>query len=95
MAVIRPEPPQSGQGFSPTRPDPLQVGQVFSPVCLVPGVSSSPGFFRSVSDMGASLQGKRDVATEVSAAARCKDEHWLSCDREVEDKTLPYCSLDS
>src|SRR5215217_7013269 len=51
MAVTRPEPSQSGHGFSPRRPDPLQVGQMFSPVCFVPGASSSPGFFLSVSDM--------------------------------------------
>jgi hypothetical protein len=54
--VIRPEPPQSEQVFSPWRPEPLQVGQMFSPVCFVPGASSSPGFFRSVSGMAASLR---------------------------------------
>ena len=55
MAMIRPEPPQSGQDLSRRRPDPLQVGQMFSPVCFAPAASSSPGFFRSVSDIGASF----------------------------------------
>ena len=54
MTVTLPLPPQSGHGRWSSWPDPLQVEQMSSPVCLVPGASSSPGFFLSPSTIALS-----------------------------------------